>query len=108
MDLKTESPELDEYDGCEADGDAEYEPRTSSTMLKSVAVDFPFITTTTDKGNVMLVTDSQTPEYRHHWSLHSRSQHREGNECIELQRYACIKCKQQSRDVNSPVFVIFY
>lgn len=63
-----------------------------NTIMNNI-VDFPLQITSTDKGNLMLVTDAQRPGFRHHWSLHSRRNYKEG----AVERFACIKCKNESR-----------
>lgn len=70
-----------------------YDSELNSTNINSKSIDFPVQITSTDKGNLMLVTDAETSGFRHHWSLHSRRNYKEG----AVERFACIKCKNDAR-----------
>lgn len=101
------------FDLCEEDDALSDALNNTASIERTSYVDFPFVVTTTDKGNIMIVTDSETPGFRHHWSLHSRRPQKDsvdnnGLSTNILQRFACIKCKQQSRDNNACMFVSFY
>lgn len=103
----------EQLDFCDEDNATEI-LNTVGLIGRTGYVDFPFVVTTTDKGNIMLVTDSETSGFRHHWSLHSRRPQKDplivdskGTSTNILQRFACIKCKQQSRDNNACMFVSF-